>query len=141
MVVASGCLVWLQPHGAADGGLFVAVALAGIRLSGAPSIAVLVLAAAACVAPALHADRAAGVIAETGLGIAAFYLVARFGRSAVEAHEQGTSLMRAMLLEFPDDPTCDTLDRQYMLGGALLVAPICARRSSRSTFTTVPSIS
>lgn len=32
--------------------------------------------------------------------------------------------MRAMLLEFPDDPGCDTLDRQYMLGDALLVAPV-----------------
>jgi alpha-D-xyloside xylohydrolase len=29
-----------------------------------------------------------------------------------------------MLLEFPDDPASDTLDRQYMLGGALLVAPV-----------------
>jgi alpha-D-xyloside xylohydrolase len=29
-----------------------------------------------------------------------------------------------MLLEFPDDPGCDTLDRQYMLGDALLVAPV-----------------
>ena len=32
--------------------------------------------------------------------------------------------MRAMHLEFPDDPACDTLDRQYMLGGSLLVAPV-----------------
>ena len=32
--------------------------------------------------------------------------------------------MRAMLLEFPDDPACDYLDRQYMLGDSLLVAPI-----------------
>lgn len=32
--------------------------------------------------------------------------------------------MRAMLLEFPDDPTCDYLDRQYMLGSSLLVAPV-----------------
>ena len=32
--------------------------------------------------------------------------------------------MRAMLLEFPDDPGCDTLDRQYMLGDCLLVAPV-----------------
>ena len=30
--------------------------------------------------------------------------------------------MRAMLLEFPNDPACDYLDRQYMLGDALLVA-------------------
>ena len=33
-------------------------------------------------------------------------------------------MLRAMLLEFPDDPACDTLDRQYMLGDALLVAPV-----------------
>lgn len=32
--------------------------------------------------------------------------------------------MRAMMLEFPEDPACDTLDRQYMLGESLLVAPI-----------------
>ncbi len=33
-------------------------------------------------------------------------------------------MMRAMLIEFPDDRACDTLDRQYMLGESLLVAPI-----------------
>ena len=27
-------------------------------------------------------------------------------------------------MEFPDDPTCGYLDRQYMLGDSLLVAPI-----------------
>ena len=32
--------------------------------------------------------------------------------------------MRAMLLEFPADPGCAYLDRQYMLGPSLLVAPI-----------------
>jgi alpha-D-xyloside xylohydrolase len=31
-----------------------------------------------------------------------------------------------MLLEFPDDPACDYLDRQYMLGESLLVAPVFA---------------
>jgi alpha-D-xyloside xylohydrolase len=29
-----------------------------------------------------------------------------------------------MVLEFPDDPACTTLDRQYMLGDDLLVAPV-----------------
>jgi alpha-D-xyloside xylohydrolase len=43
---------------------------------------------------------------------------------AEEAHETGAPVMRAMLLEFPDDPTCAYLDRQYMLGNALLVAPV-----------------
>jgi len=43
---------------------------------------------------------------------------------AVEAHETGRPTLRAMLLEFPGDPASDTLDRQYMLGDALLVAPV-----------------
>ncbi len=44
--------------------------------------------------------------------------------AASEAHDTGVPLMRAMMLEFPNDPACDYLDRQYMLGGALLVAPV-----------------
>ena len=43
---------------------------------------------------------------------------------ALEAAHQGIPVMRAMMLEFPDDPACDYLDRQYMLGEALLVAPV-----------------
>lgn len=44
--------------------------------------------------------------------------------AAVEAHTTGVPVLRAMPLEFPDDPGCDTLDRQYMLGANLLVAPV-----------------
>lgn len=43
---------------------------------------------------------------------------------AVEATELGVPMMRAMVLEFPEDPTTHYLDRQYMLGERLLVAPI-----------------
>lgn len=43
---------------------------------------------------------------------------------AVEANATGVPIMRAMVLEYPADPACDTLDRQYMLGDALLVAPV-----------------
>ncbi|KAI5780812.1 glycosyl hydrolases family 31-domain-containing protein [Geopyxis carbonaria] len=32
--------------------------------------------------------------------------------------------LRAMFLEFPEDPTAWTLDRQYMFGDALLIAPV-----------------
>ncbi len=45
---------------------------------------------------------------------------------AWEAHERGIPMMRAMHLEFPDDPACEGLDRQYMLGDSLLVAPVFA---------------
>ena len=44
--------------------------------------------------------------------------------AAVEAHETGVPVMRAMALEFPQDLSCAELDRQYMLGDSLLVAPV-----------------
>lgn len=44
--------------------------------------------------------------------------------AARQAHTRGLPIMRPMLLEFPDDPASATLDRQYMLGESLLVAPI-----------------
>ncbi len=47
--------------------------------------------------------------------------------AAIEAHENGTPMMRAMFLEFPEDPGAVALDRQYMLGEALLVAPVFDR--------------
>ena len=43
---------------------------------------------------------------------------------AVKSHVKGTPLLRPMFLDFPQDRACDTLDRQYMLGDSLLVAPI-----------------
>jgi alpha-D-xyloside xylohydrolase len=50
--------------------------------------------------------------------------------AAVEAHREGVPMMRAMILEFPDDPACDTLDRQYMMGASLLVAPVFSENGS-----------
>ncbi|GAA4455036.1 alpha-xylosidase [Phytohabitans houttuyneae] len=44
--------------------------------------------------------------------------------SAVTAHREGVPVMRPMVAEFPDDPACTHLDRQYMLGDGLLVAPV-----------------
>ena len=45
-------------------------------------------------------------------------------RAAIQAHEKGIPLLRAMFVEFPDDSACDYLDQQYMLGDSLLVAPV-----------------
>ena len=44
--------------------------------------------------------------------------------AAGEANRRGVPMMRSMILEFPEDPACLPLDRQYMLGESLLVAPI-----------------
>lgn len=44
--------------------------------------------------------------------------------AAREATVTGVPVMRPMALEFPDDPTTLHLDRQYMLGPDLLVAPV-----------------
>lgn len=54
--------------------------------------------------------------------------------AAAEAHAHGWPMLRAMVLEFPDDLTCRTLDTQYMLGPALLVAPIFNDRSEASYY-------
>ena len=43
---------------------------------------------------------------------------------AAETARTGVPLMRAALVEFPDDPTSAWLDRQYFLGESLLVAPV-----------------
>ncbi|MBM7503934.1 alpha-xylosidase [Agromyces aurantiacus] len=48
------------------------------------------------------------------------YLVA----AGEEAHRTGTPVMRPMPLAFPGDPAAAYLDRQYLLGPDLLVAPV-----------------
>lgn len=42
----------------------------------------------------------------------------------LQPHVNGTPVMRSMFMEFPDDPACRTLDRQYMFGPSMLVAPV-----------------
>lgn len=42
----------------------------------------------------------------------------------LQPHVNGTPVMRSMFVEFPDAPACRTLDRQYMFGPSMLVAPV-----------------
>jgi len=56
-----------------------------------------------------------------------------FGQ-AVQSSRLGLPMMRAMLLEFPGDRTADYLDRQYMLGDSLLVAPIFNERGQSAYY-------
>lgn len=43
---------------------------------------------------------------------------------AVKSHRTGIPSMRAMIMEFTNDPAVKYLDMQYMLGDSILVAPI-----------------
>ena len=42
--------------------------------------------------------------------------------------------MRSMILEFPEDKTCAFLDKQYMLGDELLVAPVFSPEGNVSVY-------
>ncbi|KAJ6547326.1 alpha-glucosidase [Mycena capillaripes] len=53
---------------------------------------------------------------------------------AVQAHSNGHPLQRAMFLEFIDDRTTHNLDRQYMLGPSLLVAPVFVDAEEESEY-------
>lgn len=53
-------------------------------------------------------------------------------RQAALANEFGTPMLRSMMLEFPHDPACDYLDRQYMLGDSVLVAPVFSEAETSS---------
>ena len=45
-------------------------------------------------------------------------------KTAIQANKIGVPTMRSMVLEFTEDRTCHYVDKQYMLGDSLLVAPI-----------------
>ncbi|ALX66488.1 alpha-xylosidase [Microbacterium sp. XT11] len=45
-------------------------------------------------------------------------------QQGLDATTTGVPVLRPMMMEFPDDPAVGYLDRQYMLGSSLLVAPV-----------------
>jgi alpha-D-xyloside xylohydrolase len=53
---------------------------------------------------------------------------------AIEASRTSLPIMRAMVMEFPDDPVTYSLDLQYMFGKELLVAPIFNSDGVRSIY-------
>lgn len=50
------------------------------------------------------------------------------------AAETSVPLLRAMVLEFPDDPNTYTMDLQYMLGAEMMVAPIYNAEGRRPVY-------
>jgi alpha-D-xyloside xylohydrolase len=63
-----------------------------------------------------------------------FKLMPYLYRAALESSVEGLPLMRAMVMEFPDDPSCAHADRQFMLGSELLAAPIFSESGNVSYY-------
>ncbi|MDD2214259.1 MAG: alpha-xylosidase [Oscillospiraceae bacterium] len=61
-------------------------------------------------------------------------------QTASAAWQQGLPMLRAMVLEFQEDENCRTLDRQYMLGSQLLVAPVFSSDSRVSFYLPGPGV-
>ena len=59
--------------------------------------------------------------------------------NAVKTHTTGIPMMRAMVMEYGFDPATLPLDRQYMLGDNLLVAPVFNEEGTSSFY--LPAIS
>ncbi|EIN07805.1 alpha-glucosidase [Punctularia strigosozonata HHB-11173 SS5] len=53
---------------------------------------------------------------------------------ALKAHETGAPVQRAMFIEFFSDRTTHYLDKQYMLGSSLLVAPVFVPEGEESEY-------
>lgn len=104
-------------EGTPDAGLFMRWAALGLlsshsRLHGAINYRV----------PWAFGDQAVAVV--RSFSMLKMRLMPYLLAAAHEASAGGVPMMRAMMLEFPDDPSCLHLDRQYMLGPDLLVAPV-----------------
>ncbi|MBD5117301.1 MAG: alpha-xylosidase [Ruminococcaceae bacterium] len=54
--------------------------------------------------------------------------------NAVKTHETGVPMMRAMVVDFGADPGTLNLDRQYMLGDSLMVAPVFNEEGTASFY-------
>ncbi|MBC7090556.1 MAG: glycoside hydrolase family 31 protein [Nitrososphaeria archaeon] len=50
------------------------------------------------------------------------------------ATRTGLPLMRAMILEFQEDPNCYNIEDQYVFGDSFLVAPVCSPSGKRSIY-------
>lgn len=53
---------------------------------------------------------------------------------ALQCTADGTPMLRALVLDFPDDPLCGAIDDQYLLGRNVMVAPVFSDAPSRSVY-------
>jgi alpha-D-xyloside xylohydrolase len=50
------------------------------------------------------------------------------------ASEKGYPMLRTLFFEYPEDPTCWTVEDEYMFGEDILVAPLMAEARSRNVY-------
>ena len=62
------------------------------------------------------------------------YLHAAF----VRYHQEGLPPLRALVMDYPDDPAARTVDDEYLMGDSLLVAPVPVNESAPATDAAVP---
>jgi alpha-D-xyloside xylohydrolase len=48
--------------------------------------------------------------------------------------EEGYPMLRALFFEYPEDPTCWTIEDEYIFGGGVLVAPLMEKARSRNVY-------
>jgi alpha-D-xyloside xylohydrolase len=72
--------------------------------------------------PWYFGEKAVEVVRE--FGRLRYRLLPHIYSLAKEAGETGLPVMRPLLLEYPDDPVAPDVDRQFLLGPELLVAPV-----------------
>ena len=82
---------------------------------------------------------AAGTGDERAISLFRFFACLRMSflpyiaQEAAYAAEHGTPLMRALMLDFPDDPVCWEIDDQYCFGRSLLIAPVVEEGATTRT--------
>ena len=54
--------------------------------------------------------------------------------NAITAHNKGIPMMRPMVLSYQNDPVCAHLDKQYMFGENILVAPVFNEEGTTRTY-------
>jgi signal transduction histidine kinase len=97
LLASSAVLVWLQPDGLGLVGVFIAVSAAGLRLPSRAGTALVVgalVASAVAATQAEHHSVTAAVLNE--LGVAAFYLMARFAGRVQQGQEQAERLLKEL---------------------------------------------
>jgi len=63
-----------------------------------------------------------------------YRLVPYYYSLAHQAHDSGVPLMRPLAMEFPNDPRCEDLSDEWLMGDGLLAAPILDASDQRSVY-------